>query len=220
MLNSDSLHCVNNGQEKRLLSSVTHNNFKRNKGPSPESLELMGSFHSNPTWVCRMSKPGAAAIPLETTLAAARAAVHFLLPPNETKSWKVKERHRWSVEVIRTNDLEPAPCQPPALPSAASGTPGLPAGFFNPVPAYPASINPYQGDHLCTLRKPFSLLLSQELYFSGCLWQRLLQKPIQKPLFQAAGRKHRQKHPEKIHAGPLSNRGFWSPGIKEQFDVS
>jgi len=25
---SDSLHCLNNGQEKRLLSSVTHNNFE------------------------------------------------------------------------------------------------------------------------------------------------------------------------------------------------
>lgn len=68
------------------------------------------------------------------------------------------------MEVIGSNDLEPAPCQPSALP----GTPGLPAGFFNPVPAYPASINPYQGDHFCTLREPFSLLLSQGLYFSGC----------------------------------------------------
>lgn len=44
----------------------------------------------------------------------------------------------------------------------------LPAGLLNPVPAYPASINPYQGDHLCALREPFSLLLSQGLYFSGC----------------------------------------------------
>lgn len=25
---SDSLHCFNNGQEKRLLSSVSHNNFE------------------------------------------------------------------------------------------------------------------------------------------------------------------------------------------------
>lgn len=140
---SDSLHCVNNGQEKSLLSSVTHNNFGKNKGPSPESLELMGSFHSNPTWDSWISKPGAAAISLETTLAAARAAAHFPLPPNETKSWKVKERHWWSGEVTGTNDMEPAPSQPSALPSAASSMPGFPARFFNPVPAYPASINPY-----------------------------------------------------------------------------
>lgn len=170
---SDSLHCVINGQEKRLLSPVTHNNVEKNKGPSPKSLELMGSFHSNSTWVCRISNPGAAAISLETALAAARAAVHFPLPPHETKSWKVKERHRWSVEVIGANDLEPAPSQPSALPSAASGTPGLPAGFFNPVPAYPASINPDQGAHLCTLREPFSLLLSQGLF----LWLPLAEAP-------------------------------------------
>lgn len=45
---SDSLHCFSNGQEKRLLSSVTHNNFEKNKGPFPESLKLIELFSLKP----------------------------------------------------------------------------------------------------------------------------------------------------------------------------
>lgn len=45
---SDSLHGFNNGQEKRLFSSVTHNNFEKNKGPSPKSLKLIELFSLEP----------------------------------------------------------------------------------------------------------------------------------------------------------------------------
>lgn len=45
---SDSLHCFNNGQEKRLLSPVTHNNFEQNKGPSPKSGKLIELFSLKP----------------------------------------------------------------------------------------------------------------------------------------------------------------------------
>lgn len=45
---SDSLLCCNNGREKSLLRSVTHNNFEQNKGPSPKSLKLIELFSLKP----------------------------------------------------------------------------------------------------------------------------------------------------------------------------